>query len=1015
MPIKHLPTTLTTKLTAWKSNPQYLTGSKRIATALKSSPTNFVKSIFREKAATEYALLALEQGLISKAQFATVTLHWGAHADYKGKIKAVGFYSLSKASSKKAHAQKKLRPFLALSGWLNFGNKVEINDEDFIGYLNKLNSDNIPDSERSFSIISIAKVDIAPSLKRSPEIKFTPFMPIETKVGYDILIPSFSMLQSFIDYLSPNNMRLEPIVGDLDASGVANLHKQNKHPFGVSMPGFEQDIADTFKAGRFGFSLHDFYHIVLMAFAPTVKAVNRLAELSEQFIEQNTEAHTLVNAIYEKFVDQEFREALMLFVATRYNFTNKITGKKLKTKNSPESSEYYQTQTHAELLLIDNIASTLTGMKTLDETHCNLIAFLFADMINNQETWKTDYKIDITQVINLLFNGDNKVFSRASKRAVPAMRKIITDLLNASSEHRPDYYKLLSTTGISWCAKLKTAKTKLFDAIAKDDVLALKSALKAHPLLHISKTTNQCGKRLIDKAVTEKKHSCIAFLISKGVDVNHTINKVEFDFFGNLLGRRLLHIAATNKDYNTLKLLLKNGANPYVYDANHITPVDIAISNGDLKILKLFLSHMTISSKHISRLRNANKVHTNCSEILKLYETFKADPLKNIDKIKVFSPNTLIQTGSIPPLSDFQRYSYLDLEVNSGYDLLPRLNIYDPLLIIAIKENDYDAFCTLIDSDADVNIADSNGDTVLHKAFKHLAKNGSKDYRFIEKLLENGADLAKANKDEEEPFVILIRTLDLTLIEKALKKYPNLHKTVSCPFAVLHELIVSKKGWTPKITECYKLLLKYNFDVAFRYPIAKKPGESILVEGTFHSSWAMIRDISASIITPISFFQLSKQVRLVAPIEIFHLTLEKDINIDEKSYQGETMLITAAKQHTKAETESDKKAWLTLIVKLLKRGADVNLSDKNSMTALHHAAASDDDELVDLLLEHSANIEALDDQGKTPSDLAREKGHVVLATMIENTHLEEGFSMLFSSSHTEEHEIAKQPTIKATG
>jgi len=57
---------------------------------------------------------------------------------------------------------------------------------------------------------------------------------------------------------------------------------------------------------------------------------------------------------------------------------------------------------------------------------------------------------------------------------------------------------------------------------------------------------------------------------------------------------------------------------------------------------------------------------------------------------------------------------------------------------------------------------------------------------------------------------------------------------------------------------------------------------------------------------------------------------------------------------------------------LLAKGADVALTDKDRLTALHHAAHSDYNvEIVEILLKHGADINARDASGKTPLDHAR--------------------------------------------
>src|SRR5712692_6617212 len=63
---------------------------------------------------------------------------------------------------------------------------------------------------------------------------------------------------------------------------------------------------------------------------------------------------------------------------------------------------------------------------------------------------------------------------------------------------------------------------------------------------------------------------------------------------------------------------------------------------------------------------------------------------------------------------------------------------------------------------------------------------------------------------------------------------------------------------------------------------------------------------------------------------------------------------------------------------LLKEAVDVNTPRADGATALFWATHWDDAETVDLLLRAHANVNAADDHGVTPLDLACENGDVVL-------------------------------------
>lgn len=64
---------------------------------------------------------------------------------------------------------------------------------------------------------------------------------------------------------------------------------------------------------------------------------------------------------------------------------------------------------------------------------------------------------------------------------------------------------------------------------------------------------------------------------------------------------------------------------------------------------------------------------------------------------------------------------------------------------------------------------------------------------------------------------------------------------------------------------------------------------------------------------------------------------------------------------------------------LLEAGADPNARQESDYTALHEAASKGLDRIVRLLIAHGASKTAVNREGQTPYDLARQKGHQAMA------------------------------------
>jgi uncharacterized protein len=68
---------------------------------------------------------------------------------------------------------------------------------------------------------------------------------------------------------------------------------------------------------------------------------------------------------------------------------------------------------------------------------------------------------------------------------------------------------------------------------------------------------------------------------------------------------------------------------------------------------------------------------------------------------------------------------------------------------------------------------------------------------------------------------------------------------------------------------------------------------------------------------------------------------------------------------------------------LLQRGAPVNAKQQHGWTALHSAANNGEEKMVKLLLHHGADRKAMNEKGVTPADIAREKEFAAIVSILE--------------------------------
>lgn len=106
---------------------------------------------------------------------------------------------------------------------------------------------------------------------------------------------------------------------------------------------------------------------------------------------------------------------------------------------------------------------------------------------------------------------------------------------------------------------------------------------------------------------------------------------------------------------------------------------------------------------------------------------------------------------------------------------------------------------------------------------------------------------------------------------------------------------------------------------------------------------------------------------------LVRLFLDKGISIESVNHVSETPLFRA----------TDRKCY-DVTKLLLQRGANPNANNGHNsyFTPLHNAADNNDYKTAKLLLDYGANPRALDYRGRTPRDMAIERGHTEITNLL---------------------------------
>lgn len=244
----------------------------------------------------------------------------------------------------------------------------------------------------------------------------------------------------------------------------------------------------------------------------------------------------------------------------------------------------------------------------------------------------------------------------------------------------------------------------------------------------------------------------------------------------------------------------------------------------------------------------------------------------------------------------------------------------------------------LLNAGADPNKTNKDGLTALHVA----CRRGESNERFVDMLLRAGADPNRAGgQDGWTPLHIASSQESIESARLLLEAGADPNLPDDDGMTALHKSV----GWGR--SEMTSLFLDAGAD----------PNRAAWDGGTpFHLAVACGKEVEASML------------------------LAKGANVCTADVDGKTPLHDAALN-----------GRVRLARLLLDAGADPNITDGLGSAVLHEAVSSDkySEELVAILLEHGADIDAADQDSRTPVDRARENGRLTgaLAATVEEREL----------------------------
>lgn len=349
-----------------------------------------------------------------------------------------------------------------------------------------------------------------------------------------------------------------------------------------------------------------------------------------------------------------------------------------------------------------------------------------------------------------------------------------------------------------------------------------------------------------------------------------------------------------------VSLLLQNGADVEFTDGKGVTPLMAAVNAGNENIVRTLLDH-------------------------------GADPKKTV--------------GKLAPLSLAAKkghYRVVKVLLEKGAEVEKKTGGLTPLLH-AVREGEHAAVRTLLDvGKADANATTMYGLTPLIIA----AQKGL--YSIAQTLLNGGAGVDKTDKDGMTPLMYAVKHGHADVVRMLLDERADVKKK--------DDLRKRERSWLDDRTDVYENKRFHhrdgNFGTAFMYAARYWNGDRTIVD-TLLEKGSDVNETDERGGTPLSLAAMYGDVKLV------QILLDKGAKI-EIADQAEIPLLGYA---AVGKDEN-------IVRELLNRRADVNKKGAGGATPLMHAMVRPDHAITRLLLENGANVNDKDAKRFSPLTVA---------------------------------------------
>ena len=471
------------------------------------------------------------------------------------------------------------------------------------------------------------------------------------------------------------------------------------------------------------------------------------------------------------------------------------------------------------------------------------------------------------------------------------------------------------------------------------------------------------------------------------VFINEDAAKLRYDN-----GRTIVHYFVQTKNLRGVTACIKAGLPISVKDDDGKAPLDLAFEDidntesveiaatliqGNADPIETDFSYFqdAVAARNLNLRLDDGQTPLHISSILG-HKAIAAYLLEN-------NAITSVQDSSgATPLHEAVRYGNLEIArmlLDAGANINAKDNLgKTPIMLIIPQNKINETYQLLIRYRADLNQADTYGDTVLHTAT--MLRAGSS---VIKTLTSNGADINARNKEGVTPLTIAIQSEDINTIKYLTANGANIHtqdthgkSPLSMAFEMSNDVFEAtlnesncntqdSDGNTPLhialINDAPMTKIQHIIGLTQDVNIRNKNGDSPL----FIACTKNMEQVGKILLEKgADIFSTNKDNN--SPLR---LALKESGKVQNWLITSRTIVSTDGSGNTVLHYAADWE-YAGAIKTLLEKGADINAKNANGETCIFNAAKSNNPDIIQLLVDGGASVKDRDNLGSTPLHIA---------------------------------------------